>query len=62
MKKDKSQRELYKKYTIGLYPSIDNAAIAAVKISEKIKPSLTEKEQAIFISGFQECIKWISSK
>lgn len=39
--------------------SIDNAAIIAINIAGKIKPELTEKEQSFFISGFQECLKYI---
>lgn len=31
---------------------------AAVRISENIQPPLTAKEQAFFVAGFQECIKW----
>ncbi len=40
--------------------SIDEAGIAAVKISETLEPKLTSQEQSFFIAGFQECIKWLS--
>lgn len=36
-------------------------AAAAVRISEIVKPQMTEQEQAVFIAGFCECIKWLSS-
>jgi hypothetical protein len=40
-------------------PSVEDAGIEAVKISESVKPELTAQEQALFVSGFQECIKWL---
>lgn len=40
-------------------PSIEDAGIAAVKMSEEIEPSLQAKEQSFFVAGFQECIKWL---
>ena len=39
--------------------SIEDAGITAVKISEMVEPKLTEQQQAYFIAGFQECIKWL---
>jgi len=45
----------------GLLPSLDGATEAAVRISEKANtPPLDAKEQALFIAGFQECIKWLN--
>ena len=45
----------------GSLPSLDDAAKVAVRISEEaIKPPLDAKEQAMFIAGFQECIKWLN--
>ena len=42
-------------------PSLDDATKVAVRISEEaIKPPLDAKEQAMFIAGFQECIKWLN--
>lgn len=42
-------------------PSLDDATKVAVRISEEaIKPLLDAKEQALFIAGFQECIKWLN--
>jgi hypothetical protein len=43
-------------------PSIDKAGAIAVEISERVDPKLTAQEQAFFIAGFQECIKWIGLK
>lgn len=45
----------------GSLPSLDDATKVAVRISEEaIKPPLDPKEQALFIAGFQECIKWLN--
>ena len=45
----------------GSLPSLEDATKVAVRISEEgLKPSLNAKEQAIFIAGFQECIKWLN--
>ena len=45
----------------GSLPSLDDATKVAVRISEEaIKPPLDAKEQALFIAGFQECIKWLN--
>ena len=42
-------------------PSLDDATKVATRISEEaIKPPLNAKEQAMFIAGFQECIKWLN--
>jgi hypothetical protein len=39
-------------------PSIDNAGIIAVEISE-INNEMSAQEQAFFIAGFSECIKYL---
>jgi hypothetical protein len=45
----------------GSLPSVDEATKVAVRISEEaITPPLDAKEQALFIAGFQECIKWLN--
>jgi hypothetical protein len=42
-------------------PSLDDATKVAVRISEEaITPPLDAKEQALFIGGFQECMKWLN--
>jgi len=45
-----------------LLPTIDEAGIAAVKLSEKLFPNLAANEEAMLVAGFQECIKWLSVK
>jgi hypothetical protein len=42
-----------------IIPSVEDAGVIAVKISEMVKPELTAHDQAHFIAGFQECIKWL---
>ena len=45
----------------GSFPSLDDATKVAVRISEEaITPPLDAKEQALFIAGFQECMKWLN--
>ena len=45
----------------GSLPSLDDATKVAVRISEEaITPPPDAKEQAMFIAGFQECIKWLN--
>jgi len=43
----------------GSLPSVDEAGAMAVKISEMVEPPLTAQEQAFFIAGFCECVKWL---
>jgi hypothetical protein len=43
-------------------PTIDDSGVVAVDIASKIQPKLTEQEEAIFIAGFQECIKYLKNK
>jgi hypothetical protein len=45
----------------GSLPSVDEAGIMAVKISEMVEPPLTAQEQSFFIAGFCECVKWLGS-
>lgn len=50
--------KLRKPVVSGSLPSLDDATKVAVRISEEaITPPLDAKEQAMFIAGFQECIK-----
>jgi hypothetical protein len=45
----------------GSLPSLGDATKVAVRISEEaITPPLDAKEQALFIAGFQECMKWLN--
>lgn len=42
-------------------PSVYDAGVIAAKISENIEAKLTDQEQAFFIAGFQECIKYLKT-
>ena len=39
-------------------PSVDDAGVIAVAISE-INNEITAQEQAFFVAGFQECVKYL---
>lgn len=43
-----------------LLPSIDDAGVIAVNVVSNVRPKLTAQEEAIFIAGFQECVKYLS--
>jgi hypothetical protein len=45
----------------GSLPSVDEAGVMAVKISETLEDKLTAQEQSFFIAGFCECVKWLGS-
>ena len=45
----------------GSLPSVEKSGAIAVTISENVHPALTAQEQALFVAGFQECIKWLSN-
>lgn len=47
---------------INFLPSIEEVGGIAVTIAESVKPELTVQEQAFFVAGFQECIKWLLIK
>ena len=40
-------------------PSVDEAGVIAVNVASNVKPKLTVQEEAFFIAGFQECIKYL---
>jgi hypothetical protein len=44
----------------GSLPSVYEAGVIAVKISEMVEPKMNAQEQAMFIAGFCECVKWLS--
>ncbi len=50
----------YNKSAINLI-SVDTAGVVGVQIAESVKPELTIQEQAMFVAGVQECIKWLSN-
>jgi len=62
MSKEKEILEKHKALHIGgvsvSLPSIDNAGIIAVEISE-INDEMSAQEQAFFVAGFQECVKYL---
>ena len=39
-------------------PKVDEAGAIAVSISSNLNPKLTAQEEAMFIAGFQECVKY----
>ena len=62
MSKEQEILDKYKALHIGgvsvSLPSIDNAGIIAVEISE-INNEMSAQEQASFEAGFQECVKYL---
>ena len=62
MSKEQKILDKYKELHIGgvsvSLPSVDDAGIIAVAISE-INNEMTAKEQAFFVAGFQECVKYL---
>ena len=40
-------------------PSDDEAGTMAASIASKSKPNLTAQEEAFFVAGFIECVKWM---
>lgn len=59
--KEKHSKALNIADVSGSLPSLDGATKVAIRISEEaITPPLDAKEQAMFIAGFQECIKWLN--
>ena len=55
------KQALHQPTVSGSLPSLDDATKVAVRISEEaITPPPDAKEQAMFIAGFQECIKWLN--
>lgn len=43
-------------------PTIDEAGVIALNLASNVKPKLKESEEAMFIAGFQECIKFLVLK
>jgi hypothetical protein len=60
-KLDAQQEQLDIPVVSGSLPSVDEAGVMAVKISEMAEPPLTAQEQSFFIAGFCECVKWLGS-
>ena len=53
---DRQQRERYE----NLQRREVDAAAAAIEIAERVQPPLSVNEQAFFVAGFTECIKWLN--
>ena len=61
METPEQNQSLQQPFVSGSLPSLDDATKVAVRISEEaIIPPLDTKEQAMFVAGFQECIKWLN--
>ena len=47
---------------MNMLPSVDDAGVIAVNVASNVKPKLTAQEEAMFIAGFQECVKYLSMR
>ena len=47
---------------LALLPTDDDAGIIAVKIASTVEPKLTAQEEAFFVAGFQECVKYLKKE
>jgi hypothetical protein len=47
---------------ISMLPSVDDAGVIAINVASTIEPKLSAREEAFFIAGFQECIKYLRGK
>jgi hypothetical protein len=45
---------------MAMLPSVDDAGVIAVNVASNVRPKLTTQEEAMFIAGFQECVKYLS--
>ena len=45
---------------MAMLPSVDDAGVIAVNVASNVVPKLTAQEEAMFIAGFQECVKYLS--
>jgi len=43
-------------------PSVDEAGVIAINIASNVTPKLTAQEEAMFIAGFQECVKYLGGQ
>jgi hypothetical protein len=41
-------------------PTLEESGAIVLSIIENVNPKLSEKEQALIVAGFQECIKYLS--
>lgn len=54
-----TDKALYIADVMAMLPSIDDAGVIAVNVASNVTPKLTPQEEAIFIAGFQECVKYL---
>ncbi len=47
-------------YVMAILPSVEDAGVIAVNIASNVRPKLTAQEEAMFIAGFQVCVKYLS--
>ena len=59
-KKEKSNGDLAD--VMAILPSVDDAGVIAVNVASNVRPKLTAQEEAMFIAGFQECVKYLSGQ
>jgi hypothetical protein len=45
-----------------LLPNVDEAGVIAINVASNVEPKLTVREEAFFIAGFQECVKYLSGQ
>ena len=45
---------------MAILPSVEDAGVIAVNIASNVRPKLTAQEEAMFIAGFQVCVKYLS--
>jgi hypothetical protein len=45
---------------MAMLPSVDDACVIAVNVASNVRSKLTAQEEALFIAGFQECVKYLS--
>lgn len=43
-----------------ILPNIDEAGVVALNVASNVRPKLTAQEEAMFVAGFQECVKYLS--
>lgn len=44
---------------MAMLPSVDNAGVIAVNVASNVRPKLTAQEEAFFVAGFQESVKYL---
>jgi len=47
---------------MSMLPTVDDAGVIAVNVASNVRPKLIAREEAMFIAGFQECVKYLSGQ